>query len=573
MIPITIYGAACPKRRAVTDKGEAMRAKRAVLLAAIVVCSAGVALAQTEWVDYPDNPVIGPGGPGEWDEDGRDVLGVVFDGSTYHLFFGDPGQGDDTPIGIGHATSSDGVTWTIDLNNPVLTTGAEGEWDDDGVSGIAVIYDNAGFHMWYGGWTDQWQSRPGYATSPDGTVWTKYSGNPLFERGGPGSFDENGIFPTSVVFDGGTYRMWYTGVDLPDYFFTVGYAESPDGVSWTKHPGPVLETGSGWDSWDVSAPSVIFDGSIYHMWYWGYARDGEDGIGYATSADGIEWAKYPDNPVLGLDESQAGNGCVVFDGSIYRMWYMGWGFEGPPAEIAYATSDCCVPPNFRQTIPAAALASGAQGSFYQTDVDLNNAGDQPTEYEFWWLPRGETNTEPTRSETFSLGAGMSVRYANVLSEVFGLEPNSFGALSIMSSSPYLLAMSRTYNNPTGESAGTFGQAIAAVAPGDFIQTGERRRILFASEHDDLRFNVGCQNGGDGSMVVNLELFDAEGTSLEQTMMILRAWGNDQLNRVFQDYQPVNGYVDVWTTQAGKSFHCYGSVLDNVTSDPTTILPQ
>jgi len=75
------------------------------------------------------------------------------------------------------------------------------------------------------------------------------------------------------------------------------------------------------------------------------------------------------------------------------------------------------------------------------------------------------------------------------------------------------------------------------------------------------------------MVVNLELFDHEGTSLETTMMILRAWGNDQFNRVFQDYQPVIGYVDAWATLADKSFYCYGSVLDNVTSDPTTILPQ
>ena len=93
MIPITIYGAACPKRRAVTEKGEAMRAKRVAMLLAIVVCSAGMAMGQTEWVEYADNPVIGPGEPGEWDEDGREVLEVVFDGSTYHLFFGDPGQG------------------------------------------------------------------------------------------------------------------------------------------------------------------------------------------------------------------------------------------------------------------------------------------------------------------------------------------------------------------------------------------------------------------------------------------------------------------------------------------------
>jgi len=30
---------------------------------------------------------------------------------------------------------------------------------------------------------------------------------------------------------------------------------------------------------------------------------------------------------------------------------------------------------------------------------------------------------------------------------------------------------------------------------------------------------------------------------------------------------------VWTTVANRIFYCYGSVLDNVTSDPTTVLPQ
>jgi hypothetical protein len=312
------------------------------------------------------------------------------------------------------------------------------------------------------------------------------------------------------------------------------------------------------------------------MWYAGDSPTDYTKVGYAFSADGIHWAKDQGNPVHEYPGENIYQVSVLSDGDAWRMWFSGFRIPELVSTIFLATSDCCdgeAGLTNMQFIPAAALASGAQGSFYQTDVDLNNAGDQQTEYEFLWFPRGETNTEPGASETFSLGAGMSVRYANVLSEVFGLEPNALGAVAILSSSPDLLAMSRTYNNPTGEDAGTFGQAIPAVPPSDFIQTGERRRILFASENSDLRFNVGCQNGDDGSTVVNLELFDHEGTSLETQMMLLRAWGNDQANRIFEDYMPVNGYVDVWTTLANKSFYCYGSVLDNVTSDPTTVLPQ
>ena len=450
----------------------------------------------------------------------------------------------------------------------MLTRGGDGEWDSETVMEAAVIHDGTEFRMWYAG-NDGEVAGVGYATSPDGTTWTKHTGNPIMGVGPAGSFDGGSIWPSTVLFNGQMYRMWYTGVrDLGGFTWTIGYAESDDGLSWTRRPEPVVETGGGWESDFVYAPLVLLDGPVHRMWYAGFGGSSIH-IGYAESRDGVTWTKYFGNPVLVRDYRTC-NPKVLYDeaSGAYWMWYRNHDDDS----FRLATSDCCKTTH-AMFIPAAALASGAQGSFYQTDVDLNNPGDQPVEYQFMWYPRGQDNSEPTTSETFTLGAGMSVRYGNVLSEVFGLEPNSLGALMVLSSSPDLLAMSRTYNSPEGEDAGTFGQAIPAVAPSEFIQSGERRRILFASENDDLRFNVGCQNGGDGSLVVNLELFDHEGISLGTEMMILRAWGNDQLNRVLQDYMPVNGYVDVWTTQAGKSFYCYGSVLDNVTSDPTTVLPQ
>ncbi len=56
-------------------------------------------------------------------------------------------------------------------------------------------------------------------------------------------------------------------------------------------------------------------------------------------------------------------------------------------------------------------------------------------------------------------------------------------------------------------------------------------------------------------------------------MDLGPYSNNQINRVFEDYAPVNGYVDVWADSDDALYYCYGSMLDNVTSDPTTILPQ
>ena len=552
-----------------------MRTKRVAVIVSIMLLGAGLVMGQTVWEQYSGNPVMGPGEPGEWDELGPSLSAAMFDGTTYHLWFTSYGP-DGLPTDIGHATSPDGIAWTMDPANPVLTRGAPGGWDGAALRRAAVIHDGTQFHMWYEGWDADLISRVGYATSPDGSVWSEYLGNPVMDAGASGEWDDWGPEPSSVIVDANGYKMWYSSSSTSgDPGGRVGYAESADGITWTKHQGPVLEPSTeGWDSGSLWHPMVIFDGSAFHMWYTGRDvafGDFEDGasIGYASSADGLAWTRYSGNPVVEASTWYAYNPTVVFDGSMFRMWYSYW--DGAVDWVGYATSDSAGTMRF---IPAAAVASGAEGAFFQTDVDVNNADGQMATYQFMWLPRGEDNSDPLTSETFGLGAGMSVRYDNVLTSVFGLEPDALGALAIVASSPDLLAMSRTYNQERQAAGrGTYGQAIPAVPEEGFIQFGDRQRILFASEHSDLRTNVGCQNGSNTTTVVKIELFDAGGTSLEIRQMTLSPLSNNQYNRLFEDYRPVNGYVDVWTDTAEGSFYCYGSVLDNVTSDPTTILPQ
>ncbi|PWB68333.1 MAG: hypothetical protein C3F15_16605, partial [Holophagae bacterium] len=102
----------------------------------------------------------------------------------------------------------------------------------------------------------------------------------------------------------------------------------------------------------------------------------------------------------------------------------------------------------------------------------------------------------------------------------------------------------------------------------------KKRIIFMNENADVRSNVGCVNGGDQPVTVSIKLFSAQGEALETKTMNLPPFSNNQITRVFRNYMPVSaGYVDVWTNTPGASIYCYGSVLDNSTSDPTTVLPQ
>ena len=135
-------------------------------------------------------------------------------------------------------------------------------------------------------------------------------------------------------------------------------------------------------------------------------------------------------------------------------------------------------------------------------------------------------------------------------------------------------MSRTYNLPAAAAAGTFGQGVPGVPADRMIPAGSKQRIMFMDENDDARANLGCQNGSQETLEVLLELFDADGTSLETRTVYLQPLSNQQFNRVFRNHAPITaGYVDVWTTTPGATLFCYGSVVDNLTSDPTTVLPQ
>ncbi|HEX5555166.1 MAG TPA: glycosylase [Chitinophagaceae bacterium] len=71
-------------------------------------------------------------------------------------------------------------------------------------------------------------------------------------------------------------------------------------VPYEKNP---VFKGTGTDTWDKQIRErgyIIFEGGIYKMWYTGY--NGSDTVpkylGYATSGDGIHWTRYPKNPVF-----------------------------------------------------------------------------------------------------------------------------------------------------------------------------------------------------------------------------------------------------------------------------------
>jgi hypothetical protein len=224
-------------------------------------------------------------------------------------------------------------------------------------------------------------------------------------------------------------------------------------------------------------------------------------------------------------------------------------------------------------IPAAARAPGAEGSFWVTDVEINNSGMTSANFQYLWLPRGVDNSMPAASDTFMLEPGESIRHSDVLAAAFGVsdDTEAFGALAAISDSEDLKFFIRTFNQTD---SGTYGQAIPGLPADDLIQANMKKRILFFTENDAFRSNIGLLNGTGSPITIMWERYTADGTMVDASSADLPAWGNAQLNQVFDGEAPVvGGYIDVWTETEGGAFAAYGSVVDNMTSDPTTVLPQ
>lgn len=200
---------------------------------------------------------------------------------------------------IGIAYSIDGINWSKDVNNPIFTKGDEGEWDNSWVESPAILYDDImnEYKMWYNGInTSTWQLKIGFATSTNGVNWIRYANNPVLSIGTSGSYDDMWLGTPSVIFHNNIYHIWYSSTSASSYNESTGgfdtlnicYAISEDGIDWTKNSSnPLFNTfslpyNSEIDSKGPWAPDVVFNSNTnnYMMWY-----ETEAGFSFASAPE------------------------------------------------------------------------------------------------------------------------------------------------------------------------------------------------------------------------------------------------------------------------------------------------
>lgn len=195
--------------------------------------------------------------------------------------------------------------------DPVLSPGERGCFDDNGVTPSCIVKKDHQDFLYYIGWnsgttTTRMSLIAGLSTgSASKGVFDRYSRAPLLERTNLEPFSI--LTAPFVINEGGLWHMWYVSCngwkskDLPIY--NIKYATSKDGVNWDRN-GHVAIDFAGEHETALARPWVIKDKDVYKMFF--SYKDPAIGyrIGVAESPNGKDWLRK-DNKA-GIDVSEDG---------------------------------------------------------------------------------------------------------------------------------------------------------------------------------------------------------------------------------------------------------------------------
>lgn len=218
--------------------------------------------------------------------------------------------------------------------NPVLAPGALGTFDDAGVTTSCLVAAGDERRLFYTGWM-RGVSVPFYLaaglaiSAGEHAPFERTSYAPLLERSGEDPFLTASPW---VIEDAGWWRMWYVSgtawdstPDGPRHRYHIRYADSSDGVKW-RRTGRVAIDYRAPDEYAFGRPCVIKDGSVYRMWY--CVRGRTYRLGYAESSDGMSWTRRDQEartwPVeAGFDDQMQAYPAVCGRGGIWWLLYNG----------------------------------------------------------------------------------------------------------------------------------------------------------------------------------------------------------------------------------------------------------
>jgi hypothetical protein len=211
--------------------------------------------------------------------------------------------------------------------------------------------------------------------------------------------------------------------------------------------------------------------------------------------------------------------------------------------------------------------NSAAGTFFKTDVWIQNSADAPLTVTAVYLPGGQDNSAATGLPVVVPARGQ-LALTDIVQSFFGT--TGAGALRLEATGAFR-ATSRTYNVPSNSAQiGTFGLSIPAQSLGASLG----RATLAGLAHNGVsRTNIGLMNPQPIPLDVKVEVFSSTGALLGSHTFTLKPgqWEQPSVNAVVQGANFDQAYAVLSSAQG--SFFSYAAVVDAKSGDGTFILPS
>lgn len=284
-----------------------------------------------------ETPII-PRGPADaWDFRYTEPGVTMFRDGKFHMLRNSFPDWPDAS-GMNYLTSQDGYTWTDETGGPVFGSPMVpyiGEHTAALASG-GFVQDDGTWVMFF--WTFANTTVQGFigratAPAPQGP-WT-VDPEPVLSPGAEGEWDERRVSRPTVVEADGRYLMYYEGINR-GLSGSIGLAISDDGVTWTKHDDPATTDAPythsdpvfipelDWMSSHVQQPEVVNTPDGWVMLFKA-AITANKPVGMAVSEDGLVWQAVGDGPVFQSayvpNENSTWQTSLLYHAGKYYLFY------------------------------------------------------------------------------------------------------------------------------------------------------------------------------------------------------------------------------------------------------------
>jgi predicted GH43/DUF377 family glycosyl hydrolase len=245
---------------------------------------------------------------------------VVWFGGQHLMYFTMPPKTGDTRWGQAVAASPDGHTWRT-----VAEIGRQGEAEARGICAGGAIVLGGRVHLFYQ--TYGWGRGDAicHAVSDDGVTFTRNPANPIISPTGAWTCGR-AIDAGPVVIGDQLFCYWATRdpsyqVQMVGAHSTAlaGLADDFVNARWYQRGGgPLLKPKLVWEKQCVEAPTIVKRGNTYVMFYAGGYNNQPQQIGYATSTNGLNWTQASSQPFLRNGTPGTWNACESGHPGIFR---------------------------------------------------------------------------------------------------------------------------------------------------------------------------------------------------------------------------------------------------------------